>query len=157
MGRSHAAAGLPDAAAKATPAASRPIAARPLAADAVREAANLQGHRGVLSPKADTGSPVSVGTACEILSVRFRANRQTHRKDRTFAWLARHRHVATHPARELAGNARPRLVPPNFRAVSESAWVNSARSLANCSGAIPMRYPRPQARSSCRRLRPYAP
>src|SRR5262245_62605721 len=107
MGRSHAAAGLPDAAAKATKAAapeateaattaaSRPIAARPLAADAVREAANLQGHRGVLSPKADTGSPVSVGTACEILSVRFRANRQTHRKDRTFAWLARHRHVAT--------------------------------------------------------------
>ena len=109
------------------------------------------------SPKADTGSPVAVGTACEILSVRFRANRQTHRKDRTFDWLARHRHVATHPARELAGNARPRPVSPNFRAVSESARVNSARSLANCSGAIPMRYPRPQARSSCRRLRPYAP
>src|SRR5262249_9816301 len=42
------------------------------------------------SPKADTGSPVSVGTVCEILSVRVRAHRQTHREHRALARLARH-------------------------------------------------------------------
>src|SRR5262245_47171751 len=39
-----------------------------------------------------------------------RAARQTHGKDRSFARLARHGHVATHHARELAreGKAEPR-------------------------------------------------
>src|SRR5215470_5248144 len=34
--------------------------------------------------------------------------------------------------------ARPRPVPPNFRAVNESACVNSANSFACCSGVMPM-------------------
>jgi hypothetical protein len=66
---------------EAATAASRRIAGTPTHGyDAMGEAANLHGHRGVLSPKADTGSPVSVGTACEILSVRVRGHRQAHRK-----------------------------------------------------------------------------
>src|SRR6516165_5390709 len=62
------------------------------------------------APKVDTRSPVSVGTVCEILSVRFRAHWQTHRKHRALARLARHGHVAPHHARELAreGKAEPR-------------------------------------------------
>src|SRR6516165_11394095 len=62
------------------------------------------------APKEDTRSPVSVGTVCEILSLRFRAHWQTHRKHRALARLARHGHVAPHHARELAreGKAEPR-------------------------------------------------
>src|SRR5262245_54846380 len=37
----------------------------------------------------------------------WRAARQAHCKDRAFARLARHRHVATHHARELAGDGKP--------------------------------------------------
>src|SRR6516225_6202553 len=45
-------------------------------------------------------------TACENLSVDLRAARQAYRKNRTFARLARHRHVAAHHARELAGDGK---------------------------------------------------
>src|SRR5262245_23448339 len=37
----------------------------------------------------------------------FRARRQAHRKDRTLARFALHRHVAAHHARELAGDGKP--------------------------------------------------
>src|SRR5262249_4678573 len=36
----------------------------------------------------------------------WRTARQAHRKDRTFARLARHGHVAAHHARELAGDGK---------------------------------------------------
>src|SRR5262249_20990848 len=44
------------------------------------------------------------------LSLRVRAPWQAHRKDRTFAQLARHRHIAAHHAREFAreGKSEPR-------------------------------------------------
>src|SRR6516165_4806386 len=45
-------------------------------------------------------------TACENLSVDVRAGRQAHRKHRALAWLARHRHIAAHHARELAGDGK---------------------------------------------------
>src|SRR5262249_56159775 len=35
-----------------------------------------------------------------------RADRQTHREHRAFAWLARHGHVTAHHARELAGDGK---------------------------------------------------
>src|SRR5262249_1904945 len=35
------------------------------------------------------------------------APRQAHDEHRTFAWLARHGHVAAHHARELAGDGKP--------------------------------------------------
>ena len=34
--------------------------------------------------------------------------------------------------------ARPRPVPPYFRVVEASAWVNSWNSFAICSGVMPM-------------------
>jgi hypothetical protein len=40
----------------------------------------------------------------QILGVR--TGRQAHRKDRALARLARHRHVAAHHARELAGDGK---------------------------------------------------
>src|SRR5215467_7113771 len=40
-------------------------------------------------------------------SVRICTARQTHREDRALARLARHGHIATHHARELAGDGKP--------------------------------------------------
>ena len=34
--------------------------------------------------------------------------------------------------------ARPRPVPPNLRVVEASAWVKASKSLASCSGVMPM-------------------
>ena len=91
---------LPYAAAKATKAASpeateaataasRRIAGTPTHGyDAMREAANLHGHRGVLPPKADTG-PGLGWNGLRNLSVRVRGHRQAHRKHRALARLAR--------------------------------------------------------------------
>src|SRR5262245_64270309 len=44
-------------------------------------------------------------TESEAVSRRL-APRQAYRKHRAFAWLARHGHVATHHARELAGDGK---------------------------------------------------
>src|SRR6516225_2985526 len=63
------------------------------------------------SPKADTGSPVSVGTVCEILSVRVRAHRQTHREHRALARLARHGPSPPIMRASLRVMARPSSVP----------------------------------------------
>ena len=63
------------------------------------------------SPKADTGSPVSVGTICEILSVRVRAHRQTHREHRALARLARHGPSPPIMRASLRVMARPSSVP----------------------------------------------
>ena len=52
------------------------------------------------------GLITAVGTAEHITGSVFRAARQAHCKHRTFAWLARHGHVATHHARELAGDGK---------------------------------------------------
>src|SRR5438876_11998896 len=41
----------------------------------------------------------------------WRDARQAHRKDRTFAQFARHGHIATHHARELAGDGEPKPRP----------------------------------------------
>jgi hypothetical protein len=39
------------------------------------------------------------------------AARQAHREYRTFTWLARHGHVATHHARELARDGKTKAGP----------------------------------------------
>src|SRR5262245_57172404 len=53
-------------------------------------------------PLATAGrSPVSIETVC-CFGLCGCTARQPHREHRTLAWLARHGHVATHHARELA-------------------------------------------------------
>src|SRR5262249_16693278 len=46
----------------------------------------------------------TIGMVAPLISLP--AARQGHRKDRALAWLARHGHVATHHAREFAGNGK---------------------------------------------------
>src|SRR5262249_38647774 len=96
------------------------------------------------SPKADTGSPVSVGTVCEILSVRVRAHRQTHREHRALARLARHgprrRAFAGDGKAELgaAVSPRARVRPPTLTSTSnaESHSRSGSRSPAFASSMI---------------------
>src|SRR6516225_1176015 len=52
------------------------------------------------------GLITAVGTPEHITGSVFHAGRQSHRKHRTFAWLARHGDVAAHHARELAGDSK---------------------------------------------------
>src|SRR5262245_53332954 len=48
--------------------------------------------------------PFQFGCLCVWLGCR--AALQAHREHRALAWLARHRHVAAHHARELAGDGK---------------------------------------------------
>src|SRR5262249_37991271 len=57
------------------------------------------------------GLITAVGTPEHITGSVFRAARQAHRKHRTFAWLARHGHVASHHARQLAGDGEAEPSP----------------------------------------------
>src|SRR5215831_9556672 len=63
------------------------------------------------------------------------ADRQAHRKDRTFALLACHRHVAAHYARELAGDRkaepRPAVAPCCERIGLVCRPLSSERDLAD--------------------------
>src|SRR6516165_6706687 len=58
---------------------------------------------GWLSPLSDVEISVVAGSSWRLCVL---ASRQAHRKHRTFARLARHRHVTAHHARELAGDGK---------------------------------------------------
>src|SRR5437867_6660897 len=48
----------------------------------------------------------------KLLALRLATGRQADSKDRAFAWLACHRHVAPHHARELAGHGQAKAGSP---------------------------------------------
>src|SRR5262249_16739626 len=60
-------------------------------------------------------SPVSIDTVSSFALSGCTAG-HTHREPRTLAWLAPHRHVAAHHARELAGDGKPK--PRSTKALS---------------------------------------
>src|SRR5262249_1535785 len=79
------------------------------------------------------------------LALAGRAGRQAHRKDRAFARLARHRHIAAHHARELAGDGKAEPGAPVAARGQGSPIVDRCR----CAGfdrrrsarALPYRFP----------------
>ena len=134
MGRSHAAAGLPDAAAKATKAAApkateatTTAASRPIAGTPTR---GRRGARGGESPGPSWRSFTQSGhwvtglgwNGLRNFVRRVRAHRQTHREHRALARLARHGPVAAHHARALAVDGKAEL----GAAVSPRARVRAA-------------------------------
>src|SRR5262245_9574305 len=77
-------------------------------------------------------------SARQLWCLCVRAARQTHRKHRALARLARHGDVPAHHARELAREGKSETRAPKRCAVLASAWLNSSNSLACCSGVMPM-------------------
>src|SRR6516162_9047037 len=72
-------------------------------------------------------SKISTGLGSHVATcLAFGAARQAHCKHRALAWLARHGHVATHHARELAGDSKTKSGATEALAVEASAWVDSS-------------------------------
>jgi cation diffusion facilitator family transporter len=82
----------------------------------LRQAANSEGLQAEC-PRAlrrGAGIVMAMRASAGRRGLRGRAARQTHCKDRTFAWLTRHSHIAAHHAREIAREreAEPRASEP---------------------------------------------